>query len=86
MSLVAFNAIALAIKEGLALVRDLSNPENQRTLENVKRYRKLGKAANITEKIFIIVDKILTLKPDGKAWKKQKKKYLKLKRAFNKND
>ena len=66
---------ALAVKELLALVRELRDPNFLKALEELKRLKSYKKAADEAEDAFTIVEKILKLVdvPESKQ-----KKYCKL--------
>jgi len=85
-SVTGIGPIALAVKEALALVRDLISPENQEALNRVKRMKNLGRAVNKAEKIMLIVDDMIKVKQGTKGWDKLVKKYKNTKEDFNKYD
>ena len=80
------NEIAAAIKEVVALFRELLDPEKRKGLLEVKKLRDMQKALNVAEEIFIVVDMMRAYPATSGDYKHYEDKYIKLKKKFNKYD
>ena len=70
-------AVAEAIKEIAAAIKLAFNGQNRKILSDVKRLKRMQKALNVAEEIFMETDIVMP---------KENKKYIKLRKEFSKND
>ena len=80
------NEFIPAIREIVALFRELMDPEKRKSLYELKEFKNKMKALDIAEEIFSVVDLMRATRSTDDLYEKHEDRYLKLKKKFNKYD